>query len=98
MASNNDLQRQEHLLPVKAVAPSDVDKARALYRDEDKNRIAQLEADLATARLPARQDQIDAAEANVRAKRPWPRPNGTSQKMPGLASGRPGLRHPLLPR
>ena len=66
MASNNDLQRQEHLLPVKAVAPSDVDKARA-QRDEDKNRIAQLEADLATARLPARQDQIDAAAANVRA-------------------------------
>jgi HlyD family secretion protein len=66
LASNNELQRQERLLATKATAQSDFDRARAL-RDQDKERIAQLEADLATARLPARPDQIDAAAANVRA-------------------------------
>src|SRR5262249_30928140 len=37
-------------------------------RDQDSHRVAQLEADLATARLGARDDQIAAAEADVRAR------------------------------
>lgn len=44
----------------------DLDRARST-RDQDKKRVAQLEADLETARLGARPDQIAAAEATVRA-------------------------------
>jgi len=43
-----------------------VDQARSA-RDENRQRVAQLTADLETARLGARPDQIAAAEANVRA-------------------------------
>jgi HlyD family secretion protein len=43
-----------------------VDRARST-RDQDRERVAQLEADLQTGRLGARTDQIAAAEANVRA-------------------------------
>jgi HlyD family secretion protein len=47
-------------------SPQDLDRARAA-RDQDQQRAARLEADLATAKLGARSDQITAAEANVRA-------------------------------
>ena len=40
---------------------------RARTRDQDSQRVAQLEADLKTAQLGSRIDQIAAAEANVRA-------------------------------
>ncbi len=43
-----------------------VDRARSM-RDQDRQRLAQLNADLATARLGARTDQIKALEDNVRA-------------------------------
>jgi HlyD family secretion protein len=66
IASDNELHRQETLLRRSNTSQADFDKARA-QRDQDKERIAQLEADLETARLPARSDQIDAAAANVRA-------------------------------
>jgi HlyD family secretion protein len=44
----------------------DVVRARAT-RDQDVNRVAQFEADLKTARLGAREDLINAAEANLHA-------------------------------
>src|SRR5208282_2739216 len=44
----------------------DVDRARST-RDQDRQRVAQLEADLLTAHLGSRTDQIAAAEANVKA-------------------------------
>src|SRR5208282_6054135 len=44
----------------------DVDRARST-RDQDRQRVAQLEADLLTAHLGSRSDQIAAAEANVKA-------------------------------
>jgi HlyD family secretion protein len=44
----------------------DLDRARSA-RDQDDHRVQQLEADLATAHLGSRDDQIAAAEANVRA-------------------------------
>jgi HlyD family secretion protein len=49
-----------------AAAPDDVDRARAA-RDQDRAKVAQAEADLKTARLGSRYDQIVAAEANVTA-------------------------------
>jgi HlyD family secretion protein len=64
--SEAQLRRQEGLSGSLATSPEDLNRARAT-RDQDRERIAQLEADLQTARLPARSDQIRAAEANVRA-------------------------------
>lgn len=49
-----------------ATAESDLDRARAA-RDQNRQRVAQLEAELTTAQLGARSDQIAAAEANVHA-------------------------------
>ena len=58
--------RQESLFQSGASAASEFDRARAA-RDEDRQRVSQLEADLQTAQLGSRSDQIVAAEANVRA-------------------------------
>jgi HlyD family secretion protein len=66
IASDKELKRQQQLLQVSGTAQSDFEKAQA-QRDQDRGRVAQLEADLETARLPARPDQIEAAAANVRA-------------------------------
>jgi HlyD family secretion protein len=63
--SERELDRQEQIGP-RASAPQDLDRARSL-RDQDRQRVAQLEADLKTARLGSREDQIAAAEANLRA-------------------------------
>lgn len=49
-----------------AASSDDLDTARAA-RDRDRARVAQAEADLRTARLGARDDQVAAAEANLRA-------------------------------
>jgi HlyD family secretion protein len=64
--SEKELVRQQKLFASKSTAAEDVERARA-QRDQDSKRVAQLEADLKTARLPSREDQIAAAEANVRA-------------------------------
>jgi HlyD family secretion protein len=64
--SEAQLARQERLTGSFATSAEDLARARAT-RDQDRQRIAQLEADLQTARLGARPDQITAAEANVRA-------------------------------
>jgi HlyD family secretion protein len=66
VASRNEIVRQEQLLRTNATAQADYDKARAQF-DQDKQHVAQLKADLETARLPSRSDQIDAAAANVHA-------------------------------
>ena len=65
--SEKVLVRQEALLRTKAVSDEEVDRARTT-RDQDKKRVAQLTADLATARLGARDDQIKAAEEEVKAR------------------------------
>jgi HlyD family secretion protein len=65
--SENDLSREERLLRSHAVAGQDYDRARAA-REKDRQRVIQLEADLKTAQLGARTDQVAAAEANVRAQ------------------------------
>ena len=58
--------RQEELFRTGASAANAFDAARA-QRDQDQHRVAQMEADRQTADLGSRDDQIAAAEANVRA-------------------------------
>lgn len=64
--SEKEFERQQSLAQTGARAMQDLDRARST-RDQDRQRVAQLEADLETARLGSRSDQILAAEANVRA-------------------------------
>ena len=65
--SQKDFERQDKLEKTGARAVQDLDRARST-RDQDRKRVAQLEADLETARLGSRSDQIAAAEATVRAQ------------------------------
>jgi HlyD family secretion protein len=65
--SENEFTRQEKLQGTPgATTEQDVERARA-ERDQNLQRAAQLKAELETARLGARSDQVAAAEANVRA-------------------------------
>jgi HlyD family secretion protein len=65
--SEKELARQERLLRAKVVPLQDVDRLRSV-RDQDRQRVAQLEAELATAQLGSRRDQIAAAEASARSQ------------------------------
>lgn len=60
------LARQTELTAAHASSQQDLDIAKAT-RDQNYNRVAQLEADLETARLGARSDRVAAANANVQA-------------------------------
>jgi HlyD family secretion protein len=65
--SEGELERQERLTRIDGgTSRQDFDRARST-RDSDRQRVAQLDADLRTAQLGSRPDQIVAAEANVRA-------------------------------
>ena len=65
--SEKELARQETLMRTPgATAELEYLRARSV-RDQNTQRVAQLEADLKTAQLGSRSDQISAAEANVRA-------------------------------
>jgi HlyD family secretion protein len=64
--SERELERQAQLGPSRAASVQDLDRARS-GRDQDRQRVLQLQADLQTGQLGAREDQITAAEANVRA-------------------------------
>ncbi|MDD2309246.1 MAG: HlyD family efflux transporter periplasmic adaptor subunit [Desulfuromonadaceae bacterium] len=65
--SEKELARQERLLRAKVVPLQDVDRLRSV-RDQERQRVAQLEAELSTAKLGARRDQIAAAEASARSQ------------------------------
>jgi HlyD family secretion protein len=66
--STREVVRQEGLTTVPGAAVElEVDRARAT-RDQDRQRVAQLQADLDTALLGSRSDQVIAAEAEVRAR------------------------------
>jgi HlyD family secretion protein len=66
--SSREVVRQEGLRVVPGAAVElEVDRARAA-RDQDQQRVAQLQADLNTALLGSRTDQVIAAEAEVRAR------------------------------
>ena len=64
--SEKEFARQETLLRNAGVTTEqDYDRARST-RDQNRSRVAQLQADLETGRLGARPDQVAADEANVR--------------------------------
>ncbi|MBX3327466.1 MAG: HlyD family efflux transporter periplasmic adaptor subunit [Nitrospira sp.] len=66
--SLREVARQEGLMTVPGAAVElEVDRARST-RDQNQQRVSQLEADLNTALLGSRTDQVTAAEAEVRAK------------------------------
>jgi HlyD family secretion protein len=60
------LARQESLSSTNATSRQDLEAARSV-RDQDLKKVKQLESDLETAMLGAREDQIEAAHAHVRA-------------------------------
>jgi HlyD family secretion protein len=64
--SEKEYKRQDDLHHRGVTSAEDFDRAKSA-RDQDDHHVQQLEADLATAHLPSREDQIAAAEANVRA-------------------------------
>jgi HlyD family secretion protein len=64
--SENELARQEQLFAAKVAAVQEVDRLRA-QRDQDRQRVGQLEAELNTAKLGSRSDQIAALEAGMQA-------------------------------
>jgi HlyD family secretion protein len=65
--AEKEVARQEKMQGTAgATTEHDVDRARA-ERDQDRERVAELEADLETARLGSRADEIAAAEAKVRS-------------------------------
>jgi len=65
--SERELARLRKLRTSRAAADEEFDRART-RRDRDAERVTQMKADLTTARLGARADQIDAARAEVRAR------------------------------
>jgi HlyD family secretion protein len=66
LLSEKELARQERLFLSEATSAQSLDRARSA-NDQNRQRVAQLEADMKTAQLGSRADQIAAAEANVRA-------------------------------
>jgi HlyD family secretion protein len=67
LLSEKELKRQQDLYKSGSAATQELDRARST-RDQDRQRVGQLEADLRTAQLGLRTDQVAAAEANVRAR------------------------------
>ncbi|MDP9133025.1 MAG: HlyD family efflux transporter periplasmic adaptor subunit [Nitrospirota bacterium] len=66
--SASEFTRQEGLMGVPgATVEIDVDRARST-RDQTRQRVAELEAELRTAQLGSRSDQVMAAGAEVRAR------------------------------
>jgi HlyD family secretion protein len=65
--SQKEYERQEVLVKGGASTPEGLDQARS-QRDQDRHRVEQLQADLATAHLASREDQIAAAAATVQAQ------------------------------
>ena len=64
--AESELDRQERLFRSGTVSAQDHDRAKSA-RDQQGQLVARLEAELQTARLGGRSDQVAAAEANVRA-------------------------------
>jgi HlyD family secretion protein len=64
--SQLDLRRREQLHAQNVIAPEELDAAKS-RRDADQAQVDSLSADLDTARLGARTDEIAAAEADVQA-------------------------------
>jgi HlyD family secretion protein len=65
--SEKELARREQLLAARAVSTEALDLARST-NDQNRHRISQLEADITTAQLGSRIDQISAADAATKAQ------------------------------
>ncbi|MGA2401791.1 MAG: HlyD family efflux transporter periplasmic adaptor subunit [Syntrophobacteraceae bacterium] len=65
--SQKELARQEHLFVGRAVSAQALDRARST-NDQNRHRASQLEADIVTAQLGSRSDQIAADEAAMKAR------------------------------
>jgi HlyD family secretion protein len=65
--SQKDFERQDALVKSGAVSKQDLDRARSA-RDQDQQHLTQLKSTLETARLGAREQQIVAAEAALKAQ------------------------------
>ena len=66
--AQREVMRQEKLIKVPgATTEQELDRARSSVR-QNRERVAQLEAELQTARLGSRTDQVRAAEAALRAQ------------------------------
>lgn len=65
--SGFELERQKKLITANVTSRRDFDVAQANY-DGDRQRVAELEATLQTARLGSREDQITAAQDNLLAQ------------------------------
>lgn len=63
--SKTEYERHEQLLKSGSSSKQEFDRFRSSF-DQNKQRVAQLEADLQAGQLGARTDQVIAAEANVR--------------------------------
>ncbi len=63
--SEKELARLERLASAQVVPLQDLDRMRSRH-DQDRQRVLQLEAELGTARLGLRSDQISATEASER--------------------------------
>ena len=66
--STSQLKRQQQLVAQHFVSADKLDEARSAY-ERDKGRVEELNAQLKTARLAARRDEIAAAAAEVAAAR-----------------------------
>lgn len=64
--SEAQLKRQEQLVQQNFISRERLDEARTQH-ERDRSRVSELQAELATARLGARADEIKAAEYNVEA-------------------------------
>jgi len=64
--SDLELKRRQGLMDARVISAEELDAARS-RRDADAAQVAALTADLETARLGAREDEIKAAEAEVAA-------------------------------
>ncbi len=65
--AEQELKRQQDLQRSGSSAKQELDRARSTW-EQERQRVAQLEADLKTARLGARADQLASAEAEVLAR------------------------------
>jgi HlyD family secretion protein len=65
--SESEMKRQKQLVGTGATSKEDLDRAVNLY-DQNRHRVAELEAELQTAKLGQREDQITAAEAEMKAR------------------------------
>ena len=65
--SEKELSRREHLFATQVVSAQELDRARST-NDQNRHRASQIEADITTAQLGSRSDQISAAEAGLKAQ------------------------------